>query len=284
MRPCPACNSTDATAIWTKSGYQLMRCAACGLVFVGNPPTPEQLARIYSFEAGYHTNFRDNPAEIRYRTGQAQQQLSELSRFAAPPGRVLDVGASAGFFILAAADHGWDASGIELSADTAQLAQRRGANVTCGTLRQAPIKLGSLDAITMWDVIEHVERPREELDLARHLVRPGGILAISTPNLDGWYPRLSYRVRQITKVWPAVEPPYHLSQFSVRTLSRLLAATGWEVLSVRHYAQSLGYSFGSLRTMKSPKRLLFAAVFAPVAWLGPKFRAGDEISVIARCR
>lgn len=66
----------------------------------------------------------------------------------------MDVGAAAGFFVRAAVDHGWDAQGVELSPDTSSLAaERYGIKVTCGTLDDVQIDPGSLDAVTMWDVL-----------------------------------------------------------------------------------------------------------------------------------
>jgi hypothetical protein len=127
-----------------------------------------------------------------------------------------------------------------------------------------------------------LREPRADLERARELLRPGGLLVISTPNLDGWYPRATYPLRSLLKMWRPVEPPFHLTQFSARTLTGLLEATGWEIVRLRQYAQPLMYSFGGPREMRSPKRLLYALVFLPIAWLGPKFGAGDEMAVIAR--
>lgn len=247
-----------------------------------NPPSADELRRYYSFEAGYHTVFRDDRREIDHRKALARRQIGRLARFATP-GRLVDVGATAGFFVRAAVDSGWDASGVELSADTARLAaERYGIDVFCGTLADAPVAAASLDAMTMWDVLEHVERPREELQRAATLVREGGILGISTPNIDGWYPRLDYMARFVTGRWRAVEPPAHLTQFSQATLTKLLATTGWDVVAVEHEATPLSYTFGTWRTLRSPKRLAYALVLAPVVVLAPRFQAGDALVVFAR--
>jgi len=284
MRLCPLCRSSSSATVFEATPYRLVRCTRCDLVFVANPPTRSELAHIYSFASGYDTSFADDPEEIAYRQRLARDQVRWLESFASP-GRLLDVGASAGFFVRAAADAGWEARGVELSADTSRLARERyGVDVTCGRLEDVAREMptGSVDAITMWDVLEHVDDPVRDLEHVAALLRSGGILVISTPNLDGWYPRLSGRVARRIGHWPAVEPPWHLTQFGVRTLTRMLQRAGLEVVCVRHVRIPLSYSFGALRELRSPKRLAFAAVFAPVAAVAPWFKRGDEIEVVAR--
>lgn len=266
--------------------YRLVRCKICQLVFVANPPSADELKHIYSFAAGYHTNFQSNRMVDRVVTGghfkAARKRVAKLSRLTTP-GRLLDVGASAGFFVKAAVDAGWEAKGVELSADAARLASERyGVEVLCGRLEDFALEPGSFDVVTMWDLIEHVVNPKEELEQARTLLRPGGLLVISTPNLDGWYPRLSYKVAPRIGRWPAVEPPLHLSQFTVKSLRWLLADMGWKILSVNHSSQRLRYSFGRLLRHMGVRRLIpYAGVFMPLAAVGPFFKSGDEIEVFA---
>ena len=108
------------------------------------------------------------------------------------------------------------------------------------------------------------------------------MVGLLTPNLDGLYPRFSYRFGRRFNHWPAVEPPAHLFQFSTRTVAALLERTGLSVLEIEHECQPLSYTFGPLRSMRNPKRLAYTAAFAPFAALGPRFDAGDEILVVAR--
>jgi SAM-dependent methyltransferase len=256
-------------------------------VFVANPPTEEELEQFYSFETGYHQNLRDDPDAIAYRFEMAEERYGAIAGHA-QPGRLLDVGATAGFFVHAAASHGWDAHGIELSDDTASIARERyGLDVTTGRLEQVGLPSESFDAVTLWDIIEHVLDPLDTMRRVAAALKPGGIVAISTPNIDGLYPRASYRIGRLIHHWPAVEPPAHLSQFSTRTLTDLLDRAGFDVVAVKHESQPLAYTFGgrdAFRGRRGLRALAYAAVFAPLAWLGPRVRAGDEIEVVARKR
>ena len=74
-----------------------------------------------------------------------------------------------------------------------------------------------------------------------------------------------------------------MTQFSVATLGALVSAAGFVPGPVEHHAIDLSYSFGTLRTLlKSPKRLAYAAAFAPLAKLGPLVQQGDWFYMAAR--
>jgi 2-polyprenyl-3-methyl-5-hydroxy-6-metoxy-1,4-benzoquinol methylase len=280
---CPTCGATELAFVFRDEPYELVRCGACDLVFVVNPPTDEELSRFYSFASGYHMQLRDDEAQIAERRSAARRQLAAIMRHRPQPGRLLDIGATAGFFVQAAGEAGWDATGVELSADTAEIARERyGLDVRTGRLEDLDFEDASSDAVTLWDVIEHVRDPLDTMRRVARLVRPGGVVGLLTPNLDGLFPRVSYKIANLVGGWPAVEPPAHLFQFSERTLGDLLSRTGFEVLQVDHEAQPIGYTFGSVRRDPSPKRIAYKAVFAPLALLGPRVGAGDEILVVAR--
>jgi len=279
---CQICGSEDVEeSIFVKDSYELARCSACGVAFVTNPPSAAELEHLYSFASGYHVNFRDDSREIASRFAVARRQYAAIARHS-PEGRCLDIGASAGFFVKTAADNGWDAHGIELSRDTSELAQERyGVDVVCARLEDTSFEPRSFDVITLWDVIEHVANPLDTMCRVAGLLKPGGVVGILTPNLDGLFARYSYRLGRRIHHWPAVEPPAHLYQFSVRSLATLLGRAGLEILEIEHEAQPIAYVFGSLRRMNS-KRLAYALIFIPVMLLGPRVGAGDEILVVAR--
>ena len=280
---CPGCGGYELRSpFFVKNGYELARCVGCGLAFVTNPPSSAELEHFYSFAGGYHVGFRDDPKEIAKRFRLASRQLAMVARHHAP-GRCLDIGASAGFFVKTAADNGWDAHGIELSSDTAQLARERyGVDVAHGRLEDAAFEPLSFDVVTLWDVIEHVPDPLDTMVRVAGLLKPGGVAGIITPNLDGLFARSSYRIALRIGYWPAVEPPAHLFQYSTRSLTALLERVELQTVEVAHQAIALGYVFGTVRELLKPKRLLYAATFVAPMLAGPWVGSGDEIVVICR--
>jgi SAM-dependent methyltransferase len=281
---CDLCSSSDSHAVYSKDGYSLRECRSCRSVFVADPPPPAELARLYSFANGYHVALRDS-ARLRDRhRRQAEALYGYLADHTAGSGALLDVGCSAGFFLEVAADHGWRPAGVELSPDTAELARRQAAaEVFTGELAEAGFPAEAFDAVTLWDVIEHVRSPYETMRDVHRVLRPGGIVALQTPNL-GLFPRLSLKLSGIFGEWRHPEPPFHLFQLSVTGAGRLLDRTGFEPLVVHHRHQPLGYTFGPARRLLRLRRLLYALVFVIPVLVGPLVRRGDEIVVLARKR
>jgi len=176
----------------------------------------------------------------------ASAQLEMLSESGLHPagGTLLDVGCSSGTFMMLAQRAGWEAVGVELGAVTAQAARDQGLDVRTGTLADVVDELepSSFSLITFWDVLEHVRDPRQELALAQRLLRPGGAIVATMPNVAGLYPQMTYRlIAQTTGSWEYPELPVHLYDFSPATIRRLLHTIGFSDVSVRTFATPFWY-------------------------------------------
>lgn len=281
---CNSCASTGADHLFRAKGYDLVRCTACALAYIANPPSAEELKVLYSAGASYHAALCD-PSSETFATQDriAVRHLAETRR-SVKRGRLLDVGCSIGQFAARAKAAGFAASGLEMNEASAAFARAHyGLEVAEGTIHDAPQEAGSLDVLTMFDVIEHVPDPLGDLKKAWDLLAPGGTIVLSTPNIDGLFPRASLPIAKKLDYWPHPEPPYHLYQFSARTLGAMLEQAGFAHVATRHFAIDLAYTFGQMQTLlKMPKRLAYAGLFAPLAAVGPWLGAGDWIYVTAR--
>jgi 2-polyprenyl-3-methyl-5-hydroxy-6-metoxy-1,4-benzoquinol methylase len=280
---CNLCGQNSARVLFVKKGFILGRCAHCGLVYVQNPPEREGLHRLYSFQADYHACFRDDDKACAEHTTIAGRHYRLIAKHKTP-GRLLDIGCSAGFFLNVARDHQWETYGLEISPDTAAIAEgRHGQKVTVGTLQESTFPPNYFDVVTLWDVLEHVEDPKTILTLINGMLKDDGIVAISTPNIDGLFPKLSYKIAKLINYWPHPEPPHHLFQFSKKTLGRLLSRTGFTLLAVHHERIPMSYTFGTLKELlRSPMRLAYSLIFVPTVVAGPMLRAGDGLIVLAK--
>ena len=276
-RTCNGCRASDATPLLVKDGYELVRCGRCGLISVANPPDDEQRSRLYSFDAGYHASLVDDAASVAFHQREAALNLRVLRRFASS-GQLLDIGCSTGLFLRAAQDIGWAAQGLEYSPDSSRIArEQHGLDVKTGELLPDTYPAGSFDVVTMWDVIEHVPDPYTTLVRIRGILAADGQVLLKTPNADGLYPRLSLRLAHRLGFWGHAEPPGHLFQFSVESLSRMAERAGFRVVAVRHQRIPISYSFGTPRGwFRSAKWAAYCALFMPMAWLGPWLRQGDD--------
>ena len=122
----------------------------------------------------------------------AEYGLGVVKPLLPPRARVLDVGAGFGSFVLLAREHGFDAAGVEVAPFEVEFARRRLARLRPQDDGEAVYRLGdatkiaqsdgSLDAITFWNVLEHVEDVGSLIAFAARALRPGGYAFIVCPN------------------------------------------------------------------------------------------------------
>lgn len=198
-------------------------------------PTPAELRDIYSEDyfirpegdvhgQGYSDYVGD--AALHGETARERLDMLELK---IERGRLLDVGAAAGFFVAEATARGWLAQGLDVSQPMVVYAREiLSTDVALGDIADIGEPRDSYDAITMWDYIEHSVRPREDVRRAFSLLRDGGVLALSTGDIDSVVARLSGRR------WHLLTPRHHNFFFSATTLVALLEAEGFHVECTGH--------------------------------------------------
>jgi SAM-dependent methyltransferase len=102
--------------------------------------------------------------------------------------------------------------------------------VSVATLEDSKLAERSFDVITVFECIEHMLEPKTAMHAAASLLRERGLLVITTPNVDGFVPRVTYWLLGRTLgAWEHPTPPHHLYQFSKRTLSTMLNDLGFEI-------------------------------------------------------
>jgi SAM-dependent methyltransferase len=103
--------------------------------------------------------------------------------------RLLDVGCSSGALVAAAVNLGFRAQGVEPAPSAAQAAQAAGLNVQQGLLEEIAYPNESFDAITLFEVIEHVREPLPLLKECYRILARGGLVVIGTGNTASWTAR-----------------------------------------------------------------------------------------------
>ena len=217
---------------------RVVKCLQCGLAHVPTSEQPGDLESIYAnvVDEDYLQNM---PSKRRT----FARAFRRIWPFLPKPGTMLELGSYCGLFLLEAQRNGWSAKGIEPSRWAAAYARNTsGVDVIDGTLEEALPKLqGPYDAVVSWDVLEHVRDPGAFLRAAHGLLKPGGVLCLSTLDMGSWFPRLT------GAHWPWLME-MHLFYFDGDVLARMMRDSGFEVLRVepyRHYA-SLRYIWRKL--------------------------------------
>src|SRR5919202_2884028 len=241
----------------TSSTYGLhptiVRCQNCGLVYA-NP----RLAA-HTVEENYSAV--DDPLYIEEREGRVLTFRRNLQPFekliqAPRPWRLLDVGSHIGVLLQVAQERGFEAVGVEPSAWAAARAREAGLTVVNSTLAKADLAPNSFDAVTMWDVIEHLTDPAGDLRHVHRVLKPGGIVAIHTIDIDSTLSKI------MGPRWPWLME-MHLYYFSPRTLHRMLEQTGFKVEQVTVQGRYLRLAY--LITRIKPYSRTLARVFSFLA-------------------
>ena len=148
-----------------------------------------------------------------------RRRLTQLERAGAlTPGRLLDIGAGRGRFVAQARAAGWYAHGIEPSQRGIEGARAIGIELVAGGIDDAQVPAGSLDAASLWHVLEHVEDPGAALERIASWLRPGGMLLVGVPNLAGVQARVG------GARWYHLDVPRHRTHFTLTGLEALLRA------------------------------------------------------------
>ncbi|MBI2047583.1 MAG: class I SAM-dependent methyltransferase [Parcubacteria group bacterium] len=230
---CIICNS-KTTFFLFKEGYSYNKCPACELVFVNPLPEEEHLHKeVYSKKAGYQKNrkkiaTKENRHIKKILTYLEKQFPREVGVKSVLVPRLLDVGCSNGDFLYFAKLRGFDPYGVEVNELTAEVAQSRGLDVKQGTLEEAAYPNDFFDAIFLGDVIEHVKDPAALLAESFRILKKDGTLIISTPNLDSFWARATFKSYKWFNIpWSVLTPPHHLFQFSEDNLKQFLKENGF---------------------------------------------------------
>jgi SAM-dependent methyltransferase len=219
--------------------FRLVKCRACGLVYLNPRPTAQALDAYYPPD---YAPYVQRGLFGRLTRWLRKREASALRRSLPAGAEVLEVGCAAGDLLVPLREAGFRVTGVELSDHAATTARtRHHLDVHTGTIASAPLEGRSFDAVIMRNVIEHVPDPKGDLEKAASLLRPGGLLVLRTDNVA------SSDARIFRSLWYGFDFPRHFTLFSPGTLSRCVRSAGLEVTRVQfslvptHWIVSLRY-------------------------------------------
>jgi SAM-dependent methyltransferase len=228
IRACAACGEPSSHSFrFNVSGCAIWQCERCGLGCAetsGFDPTAYYTANYFSGQCsdGY-LDYQGSEPVLRREFARSVDFVRRLH----PSGRrLLDLGCAYGFFLKEARQH-FDVVGIELADDAAQACRHAGLQVFSGVADEATMaRVGEVDVITMFDVIEHLPQPRDTLALCGRYLRPGGVIVLTTGDFA------AITARALGAKWRLMTPPQHLWFFTRESLRRMTAPLG---LSIEHF-------------------------------------------------
>lgn len=190
-------------------------------------PSPENLGSYYeSDDYISHTDGKRSFFEKIYhfvKQKALKDKIKVLESFLPAKGRLLDIGAGTGDFLVTAKNNGWEIAGIEPSDKARSIAINKGIEFISG-LSQVPDN--SFNAVTMWHVLEHVPDIEQHIIELKRILAPGGVIIVAVPNYN------SYDAKYYGEFWAAYDVPRHLWHFSKTAIRKLFAVQNFEVIKI----------------------------------------------------
>lgn len=224
-RSCPGCASINARPLLAVGGYQYLECQVCSLATLNSAQVQDSRS-IYTadyFEAGANSGYTDYASDEPIHRINARLHLNRLGRAGGrPPGVLLDLGCAAGFFMSEASRRGWQVYGVDISPWARQRVREHLGFTVFESVEEAGEHLQNrVDAITAFQVLEHIPDLKSTIMSLRRILKPGGRLLIET------WDRASTTARILGNRWQQLSPPSVVHLFDSTSLNNLLAFHGF---------------------------------------------------------
>jgi SAM-dependent methyltransferase len=251
-RACPVCGD-DAPRRCQVNGFSVHKCIGCGLGYIDPLPEPERLSEYYNDGNFYRTEEIGYPDYSELEPALRRMYLRLVQRLARRHGlslsgtAVLDVGCAYGFFLDVAKQCGaaelW---GTDVTVTAGDMVRSKGHRFVEGAFERVDLPARRFDLVFMGDVVEHLHDPFAAIARVRDVLKPGGMVVMTTVDFDSWFVRLAGRR------WRLLIPPIHTYYWTRRSLDRVLrsygftgACTGYTLYVPKRYLiRRFGAQFG----------------------------------------
>lgn len=201
--------------------YRIVRCNTCGLVRSDPVTDPQILAKLYKQSA---FNYNDEVDNLKLTYG---RYLSNLKKYGAEKGALLEIGCGNGFFLEEALKRGYSSvRGVEPSHDAvARAGPSVRPHIVCDIMRPNLFGQEQFDVLCMFQVLDHISDPSSLLDECFRVLKPGGLFLC-----------LNHNVKSLSALFFGERSPVvdieHTYLYGPDTMSRLFALHGFDVLKI----------------------------------------------------
>ncbi|WP_035646717.1 bifunctional 2-polyprenyl-6-hydroxyphenol methylase/3-demethylubiquinol 3-O-methyltransferase UbiG [Flavobacterium sp. ASV13] len=200
----------------SKEIFELYHDENLDMLITSPQPDLENLGRYYESEDYIsHTDNKRSVFEKAYHFVKSialKNKLNLINSEQSQKGKILDIGAGTGDFLLTAKNDGWNVIGVEPSDRAKNIAKQKGISFV---EEISELENNSFDVITMWHVLEHVPNLELQIQELKRLLKPTGTLIIAVPNFK------SFDAKHYGEFWAAFDVPIHFWHFSKKAIKML---------------------------------------------------------------
>jgi len=228
---CNICESTDREKkLYSVRSGHLVHCRRCDLYYA-NPRRSDIIQNVLSDNTpselyeGKKLNYWGRMVEFN-------GYLKEIHKFKQPPGRTLDIGCYEGYFLYEARKYGWKCYGVEPNVGGARYAREwLKLDVKQCILEKAGFDNSYFDVVTLFATLEHVSDPSAVVSGLRRIIKDDGLLVITVPTIPFYLGLIKSKWRMFIGG--------HYYFFTDSAMSKLLAKTGFNLISSRYVSKSV---------------------------------------------
>lgn len=261
---CIFCDTLSDRIAIEENGYQGKRCQNCGLIYISPRPSLNQIIDLYGHDDAHITaesHIADDFAKRLY----AKHHLKIINSVA-EGGRLLEVGAGAGYFLDEARSAGFEPYGLEFNPVQANFV-RNELNIPCeeSPLDHSVFGGKKFDVVYHCDVISHLFDPIADFKQMNQRMKDNSLLVFETGNLGEVDPKYFDDI-------DCFQYPDHLFFFSTENLVNLLKQTGFELVNIHRY--SISPQLTTKKTLSKLKK----SILTPIKSLKTKSNSPQNIA------
>ena len=258
---CRFCKDTDVYELFPAKDIHdqewiLLRCNSCKAFFLYPEPTAEQLKKAYDIsyygEGDSKFGFSVEGFIDIFRRKKAKYLSSLLQQKA----KILDIGCGNGRFLQHLSTFGdFELHGIEMEGGSSERAKKiNKIRLKIGELKQDDYTAGYFDAITLLHVFEHLDKPKETINIIKNILKDDGVLIMSFPNITSW------QAKAFKGKWYHLDPPRHLVFFDPGDFIKLMDSAGFKLEGrnwISFEQNPYGWVQSCLNAMCNKREILF---------------------------
>ncbi len=212
----------------TQEEFELYHDEELDMLITHPQPNSIQIEKYY--QSDNYISHTDSKATFFDKTYQFVKQIAILRKtkllktYCSKTGKILDIGAGTGDFLVSAKLNGWDVFGIEPNSKAKEIAKKKGVSFVENT---TVFENNYFDIITMWHVLEHVPNLETQIIELKRVLKKNGILIIAVPNFK------SYDAKYYQRYWAAFDVPIHFWHFSKKAIEIIFNKFQFQLLTIK---------------------------------------------------
>jgi len=230
-RVCPVCEKNTYIKIFKKEGGEYVKCLECSMVYTNPVFTNDALTDYYKNNHTEQSQIVESDTDNFYINlyNKGLDSIEKTSKI----GNILDIGCSSGIFLDAAKKRNWQTNGIELNQKEFEVTQKKGHTAYNQLLENITFK-EKFNAISMWDVFEHIKDGQKYLNQMGNLLTKEGVIFLQIPSSDSLAAKI---LQEKCNMFDGLE---HVNLYGVDTIKLLAQKCGLKVLSLNTVISEIG--------------------------------------------